>query len=57
MFESYFEFVYFVIITITTVGYGDFSATTVVGRILICIIALWGAVLISLVILVVSNVL
>ena len=53
--EQYFEFIYLVIITITTVGYGDFDAKTLFGRIIICLISLWGAILMALIIGIVSN--
>ena len=47
---------YQIVITITSVGYGDFSPKSVVGRIVIMCCSIWGAVLISFIVLVVSNV-
>ena len=55
--NNFFNIMYLIIITMTTVGYGDFTATTYPGRCLIMFTALWGAFMISLVVLTVSNVL
>ena len=47
--------IYCVIITISTVGYGDVFPKTVVGRIIIMFAALWGAILISFVVVVSTS--
>jgi len=39
----------------TTVGYGDISPSTETGKIIIMFTAVWGAVMISFVVLMVSN--
>lgn len=43
------------IITLSTIGYGDFSPTTVMGRVVIMIAAVWGAILLSLFVTVVAG--
>ena len=48
--------IYLTIITFTTVGYGDFHAHTVFGQIISMIIAFWGTFVMSLIIMVVSNI-
>lgn len=48
--------VYQIVITITSVGYGDFSPKSFIGRMVIMLCSIWGAVLISFIVLVVSNV-
>lgn len=45
--------VYTTIITMSTVGYGDLSPRTMIGKIIMLIAALWGAFLISLMVLLV----
>ena len=45
-----------VIITLTTVGYGDFVPETFGGKFIAIITALWGAFIISLFVLVQSNI-
>ena len=47
---------YFVIITLTTIGYGDYCAETMEGRIIVMIAAIWGGVLLSLFVGVVSSI-
>jgi len=47
-FISYFDAIWFIIITMTTVGYGDLSPFTVFGRLIAIFTALWGTFLISL---------
>lgn len=47
--------VYTTVITMTTVGYGDLSPRTSLGKIVAMIAALWGAFLISLMVLLVQN--
>ena len=48
MFDSYFTAVWNVVITMTTVGYGDVYACSPFGRIISIMNALWGAFVISL---------
>lgn len=48
MFDSYGTAIWCVIITMTTVGYGDVYAVSPFGRIISIINALWGAFVISL---------
>lgn len=52
----YFNALYLVMITMTTVGYGDVYPRTPTGKIIIMFTAVWGAVMISFVVLMVSNV-
>lgn len=44
-----------VIITLTSVGYGDVVPSTRYGRFTVCLIALWGAFMMSLVVAVLSS--
>lgn len=48
LFESYITAIWCVIITMTTVGYGDVFAVSSFGRLVSIINALWGAFIISL---------
>ena len=52
----FYNILYLVIMTITTVGFGDYTARTYPGKALIIFTALWGAVMISLFVLTVSNI-
>jgi hypothetical protein len=54
--NQYFDSIYLIIVTITTVGYGDISPKTSPGKMLICVSAIWGAFMISLVVVTVSSV-
>ena len=54
--DNYFNALWLIVITITTVGYGDVSPCTNPGRLIAMISALWGAFLISLLVLTVGNV-
>lgn len=42
-------------ITLSTIGYGDYSPSTVSGRVVIMIATVWGAVLLSLFVTVISG--
>ena len=56
MMDSYFNALWLIVITLTTVGYGDISPCTFPGRIVAMISALWGAFLISLLVVTVSSI-
>ena len=51
----YFFSIYTVIITMTTVGYGDNTPETDPGKFICCFTALWGAFMVSLLVLLVSK--
>ena len=48
----YLNDLWLIIMTITTVGYGDVSPNTVLGRVVAVVSAMWGAILISLIVVV-----
>ena len=52
----FFNFDFFIIVTLTTVGYGDISPKTFPGKLIMMFTALWGAVMISLVVVMVSKI-
>lgn len=56
MFDSYFNACWFTVITLTTIGYGDMSPVSPPGRFLTMILAFWGALLLSLVVVIVSSI-
>lgn len=49
-FDDYFQSLWVIVITITTVGFGDLVAFSYFGRVIIMLTAFWGAFLISLLI-------
>lgn len=51
-----FDSIWLTVITLTTVGYGDIYAQTVAGRIFTMMLALWGATLISLLVVIFSGI-
>ena len=51
-----FDMFYFVIISLTTVGYGDIEPHTIPGKVIILFTGLWGAVLISLLVVMLTKV-
>lgn len=55
--KQYYDSLYFTIVTITTVGYGDMQPNTLPAKFLVMISAIWGAIMVSLIVLAVSNVL
>ena len=55
-FKDYGTAVYLTIITFTSVGYGDFHAHTSCGQFVSMFIAFWGTFVMSLIIMVVSNI-
>ena len=52
---AYFDWVYFMLITVTTVGYGDYVPVTVPGKVIIMFAALMGAMLVSMLVLVLTT--
>ena len=53
--HPFFTSMYFIMITLSTIGYGDYPPSTVMGRVVIMIATVWGAVLLSLFVTVVSG--
>jgi hypothetical protein len=53
--DPYFNSVWCIVITMTTVGYGDIAPATLPGRCVAMIAALWGAFLISLLVVTMSS--
>ena len=56
VFDNYFNSIWFTVITLTTIGYGDIAPVTHLGRCVTIILALWGALLLSLLVVTVSNI-
>jgi hypothetical protein len=56
IFDSYFESIWFTVITLTTIGYGDVSPLTQPGKVTTIILAFWGAVLMALIVVVLYKV-
>jgi len=54
--DSYFSDIWFIVITMTTVGFGDMYPSTTFGRLITIVAALWGTFLISILILSVGNI-
>lgn len=54
-FDSYFQAIWVIVVSITTVGFGDLVPYSYIGRSIIIIAAFWGAFLISLLIVTVSK--
>lgn len=52
---QFFNSLYVVLITLTTVGYGDITPHTIPGKIIIMFCALWGAFMISILVLTVGS--
>lgn len=55
-FDNYFDSIWCVIITMTTVGYGDTYPVTIFGRLVGIFCALWGTFIISLLIIVATEI-
>ena len=53
--DQFFQAIWVVLITLTTVGFGDLVPFSPIGRIIISMTAFWGAFIISLVIVVAAN--
>ena len=56
VFDFYFNSIWLTVITLTTIGYGDISPLTPPGKVVVMILAFWGAVLLSLLVVVMVNV-
>ena len=56
LFDDYTTSIWCVVITMTTVGYGDVAAISPFGRIVSIINALWGAFIISLLVASINNI-
>lgn len=56
VFDSYFNSVYFVIITMTTIGYGDMGPMTKPGTVIVLVFAIWGSLLMSIFVVTISNI-
>jgi hypothetical protein len=54
--DQFFNSVWLIVITITTVGYGDISPNTEPGKIVAMVAALWGALLTSLIVVTVQSI-
>lgn len=50
-----FTSIYFTMVTLSTIGYGDYSPSSLEGRIVIMMASIWGAILLSLFVTVVSG--
>jgi len=55
-FDDFTNSIWLVLATITTVGYGDIIVHTYPGRLIMMLVALWGPIMISLVVLVSSSI-
>ena len=53
--NNYQNALWLVIITTTTVGYGDYYPQTPIGRFIVLLIAIWGTLIVSIMVVVVSN--
>jgi len=54
-FESLENAIWCIVITMTTVGYGDYFPRTLFGRMLDVLIAIWGIFIVSLMVVVLTN--
>ena len=53
--KSYSNMLWMTIITVTTVGYGDYSPQTPIGRIIAVIVVSWGVLIVSVMVVVLTN--
>ena len=56
VFDSYFNSIWFTVVTLTTVGYGDISPGTKPGMMTTILLAFWGSILLSSFVVAVSTV-
>lgn len=56
IFDNYVTALWLTIITLFTVGYGDYYPSTNLGKAIIALLAFWGAVLLALVVVSISNI-
>lgn len=47
---------WFTVITLTTIGYGDISPGTKPGKVIVIVLAFWGALLLSLLVVVMNSI-
>lgn len=52
---NYQNALWLILITTTTVGYGDYYPQTPLGRVIILFVAIWGTLIVSIMVVVVSN--
>ena len=52
---NYQNALWLILITTTTVGYGDYFPQTSIGRVIILFVAIWGTLIVSIMVVVVSN--
>ena len=55
-FKSYFNSIWFTVITLTTIGYGDVSPGSTPGKVITIVLAFWGAIFLALLVATVSNI-
>ena len=55
-FNDFSKALWFIVVTVFTIGYGDYYPNTTPGKIVTIILAFWGAVLIALVVVSISNI-
>lgn len=56
VFDSYYNSIYFICISMTTIGYGDICPLTIPGQLVTMFLAFWGTLLVSLLVVICSNV-
>ena len=56
-FASYQNTIWYVLVTITTVGFGDYYAVTIPGRVIAFVVCLWGVIIVSIMVCFVASIL
>jgi len=56
VFDSYYQSVWFTVITFSTIGYGDISPGTFPGQVITILLAFWSALLLALLVVTISNI-